>query len=506
MSLATVLTRAQIGLEAPLVRVEVYCGPGLPQVTIVGLAETAVRESRDRVQAALVNSGFTFPDGRITINLAPADLPKEGGRYDLAIALGMLVASGQLPPGALDATEFYGELSLSGQLRPVPGLLVAAVQAAYDGHRLVVPEASAPEARLAPRVAVCGVPDLLRLAAALAGRTRLPFDGPAPLPEEAWRGPELADVRGQQAAKRALEVAAAGGHGLLLVGPPGAGKSMLAARLPGLLPPLEDAEVIESAMIRSIARHPPPVERWRARPFRAPHHSASAPAVIGGGARPTPGEISLAHHGVLFLDELPEFHRNVLEALREPLETGHVCIARAGYRAQFPARFQLVAAMNPCPCGYAGDSQGRCRCSPSDVRRYLGKLSGPLMDRIDLHVTVKAVDYESLRVTGAVGDSSAKVAARVAAARERQRHRGALNAMLGADALQRACALGAAEHRLIATTMGKLGLSARACHKALRVALTVADLEGVESVGTKQLSEALGYRRFDQPNAMPATR
>jgi len=292
---------------------------------------------------------------------------------------------------------------------------------------------------------------------------------------------------------------------MLLVGPPGAGKSMLAARLPGLLPPLEDAEVIESAMIRSIARQPPPLERWRARPFRAPHHSASAPAVIGGGARPTPGEISLAHHGVLFLDELPEFQRNVLEALREPLETGHVCIARAGYRAQFPARFQLVAAMNPCPCGYAGDSQGRCRCSPSEVRRYLGKLSGPLMDRIDLHVTVKAVDYESLRGAGGEGDSSARVAARVAAARERQRRRGVLNAMLDIDALQCACSLGATEHRLIAAMMGKLGLSARACHKALRVALTVADLDGVESVGTKQLSEALGYRRLDRPIAVSAT-
>ena len=506
MTLATVLTRAQIGLEAPLVRVEVYCGAGLPQVNIVGLAETAVRESRDRVQAALLNSGYAFPDGRVTVNLAPADLPKEGGRYDLAIALGMLVASGQLAPGALDATEFYGELSLSGQLRPVPGLLVAAVQAAREGHRVVVPAAGAPEARMAPGAAVCGMPDLLRLTAALAGRMTLSFDGPLQLPEARWQGPDLADVRGQEAARRALEVAAAGGHGLLLIGPPGAGKSMLAARLPGLLPPLDDAEAIETAMVHSIARHAPPIERWRARPFRAPHHSASAPAVIGGGSRPTPGEISLAHHGVLFLDELPEFNRSVLEALREPLETGTVCIARAGYRAQFPARFQLVAAMNPCPCGNAGDRQGRCRCSPSEVRRYLGKLSGPLMDRIDLHVTVKAVDYESLRDPGRRGETSAQAAARVVAARERQRHRGALNAVLGVEALQRACALGPEEHRLIAATMGKLGLSARACHKALRVALTVADLDDAGRVGVAQLSEALGYRRLERLPAMPAPR
>jgi magnesium chelatase family protein len=500
LSLATLLTRAQIGIEAPLVRVEVFCGPGLPQVHLVGLAEAAVRESRDRVRAALANSGFTFPDGRVTVSLAPADLPKEGGRYDLAIALGMLVASGQLPPGALDGTELYGELSLSGRLRPVPGVLAAAVQASRAGHRVIVPAPNALEARLAPGAVVCGPSGLLPLAAGLAGRAALEFSGGATLPVAGWTGPDLADVRGQEAAKRALEIAAAGGHGLLMVGPPGAGKSMLAARLPGLLPPLTDEEAIEAAMVRSIARDPPPVERWRERAFRSPHHAASAAAVIGGGVRPMPGEISLAHHGVLFLDELPEFRRDVLEALREPLESGTAAIARAAYRVCFPARFQLVAAMNPCPCGHAGAPGGRCRCSEPQVQAYLGRVSGPLLDRIDLHVKVGPVDYDALLGTRA-SEGSPAVARRVAQARQRQHERGALNAVLDPRSLQRACALGPPEHRLMSAASARLGLSARACTRALRVALTIADLAAESRVNEARLAEALGYRGVFGPSA-----
>ena len=500
MSVATVLTRAQLGLEAPPVRVEVFCGDGLPLVTIVGLAEAAVRESRDRVRAALVNSGYRFPDGRITVNLAPADLPKGGGRYDLAIALGLLVASGQLPDAPLVATEFYGELSLSGQLRPVRGLLPASVRAAADGHRLVVPSVNAPEACMAPGATVCGTGSLPGLVAGLMGKAPLEFEGAQSLPSGQADGPDLADVRGQDAGKRALEVAAAGGHGLLLVGPPGAGKSMLAQRLPGLLPPLDDTEAIETAMIHSIARDLPPPEQWRLRPFRAPHHSASAPAVIGGGSRPRPGEISLAHHGVLFLDELPEFNRGVLEALREPLETGIVCIARSAHRVTFPARFQLVAAMNPCPCGHAGERSGRCRCAPRQVQRYLEKLSGPLLDRIDLHVVVKGVDYADLHAPGA-GVRTREVAARVAGARERQLERGGLNAVIDVKAVETAAQLDAGGHRLLAAAVARLGLSARGCHKALRVALTVADLAGAGRVEEAHLSEALGYRRLDRGGA-----
>jgi magnesium chelatase family protein len=492
VTLATVLTRAHFGLEAPPVRVEVYCGPGLPQLAVVGLAEAAVRESRDRVRAALAVCGFEFPAGRVTVNLAPADLPKGGGRFDLAIALGILAASGQLPPADFDSTEFYGELSLAGDLRPVRGTLVAAARAAADGHRLVVPAACVAEARASCVAPVAGAASLAEVCSAIAGRVPLAFTCGAGFACGRSAAPDLADVRGQAHARRALEVAAAGRHGLLLSGPPGAGKSMLAIRLPGLLPPLDDAEALETAMIHAVAHDPPAPERWRLPPFRAPHHGASAAAVIGGGTRPRPGEVSLAHNGVLFLDELPEFRRDVLEALREPVEAGEVRIARAGYRASFPARFQLVAAMNPCPCGFAGDPGGRCRCGPAEIQRYATRVSGPLLDRIDLHVGVHRVEYSSLR--GPAAERSDAVAARVEAARARQRGRGLLNSELAGRALDEACALDAEGDALLGRAATRLGLSARGCHRTLRVARTIADLAGAPRVGVEHLTEALGYR------------
>jgi magnesium chelatase family protein len=498
VTLATVLTRAQFGLDAPLVRVEVHCGAGLPQFSVVGLAETAVRESRERVRAALAHCEFEFPAGRVTVNLAPADLPKEGGRFDLAVALGILAASEQLAPSALEGSEFYGELSLSGELRPVRGALAAAVHAVRDGRRLVVPAANADEARVAQGARVAGAATLTTVCNGLRGGAGLEFAAGGALPACGAAGPDLADVRGQAAARRALEIAAAGGHSLLLIGPPGAGKSMLAQRLPGLLPPLDDAEALECAMLHSLVRALPPVTQWRRRPFRAPHHGASAAAVVGGGGRLRPGEISLAHHGVLFLDELPEYRRDLLEALREPLESGVVSVARAAWRGLFPARFQLVAAMNPCQCGYAGDDRGQCRCTPPMVRRYLSKLSGPLLDRIDLHVDVPRLEYAALGPSSAVVESSATVAARVAEARARQQSRGALNSLLEAGTLASACGLGLREHGLLDAASRRLGLSARACHRILRVARTIADLAGRPQVEIAELSEAIGYRRLDR--------
>jgi magnesium chelatase family protein len=497
VTLATVLTRAQLALEAPLVRVEVHCGTGLPQFTVVGLAETSVRESRERVRAALAQGGFGFPDGRVTVNLAPADLPKEGGRYDLAVALGILVATRQLPEAGLSGTEFYGELSLSGELRAVRGTLAAAVHAMQDGRRIVVPAANAGEARIARGARVAGATTLTGVCNGLSGGAGLAFAVGAALPAPPADGPDLAEVRGQAGARRALEIAAAGSHSLLFIGPPGAGKSMLAQRLPGLLPPLDDEAALECAMLHSLVRPLPPAAEWRRCPFRAPHHGASAAAVVGGGGRLRPGEISLAHRGVLFLDELPEYRRDVLEALREPLETGTVSIARAAWQGGFPARFQLVAAMNPCPCGYAGDPNGRCRCTPPIVRRYLARVSGPLLDRIDLHVDVPRLEYAALMPAGA-SESSMAVAARVLRARERQRERGSLNSALGAGPLEAACGLGLREHGLLDSASQRLGLSARACHRVLRVARTIADLAGAEHVGIAELSEAIGYRRLDR--------
>lgn len=493
MSLAIVHSRAQVGVEAPAVSVEAHLANGLPGMALVGLPETAVKESKDRVRSAIQNSGFDFPARRITLNLAPADLPKDGGRFDLAIALGILAANGQVPAEALGTLECLGELALSGELRPVRGVLPAALAARAAGRTLVVPKANAEEACLASGLVVLAADHLLEIAAHLNGHTPLPPFQAGGLLRAAPDYPDLADVQGQLAAKRALLIAASGGHNLLLSGPPGTGKTLLASRLPGLLPPLGEDEALEVAAIQSVASLAP-LERWPQRPFRTPHHSASAAALVGGGGQPQPGEITLAHQGVLFLDELPEFDRKVLEVLREPLESGSIVIARARDKVRFPARFQLVAAMNPCPCGYLGDPGGHCRCTPEQVQRYRNKLSGPLLDRIDLHLTV-ARESTSLGAGPDHSHASARVAQRVAEARERQQRRqGCANAFLDLAGLRRHCALEAADERWLEQAAERLRLSLRATHRLLKVARTLADLEGAERIARPHLAEALQYR------------
>ncbi|MFK0085910.1 YifB family Mg chelatase-like AAA ATPase [Pseudomonas sp. NPDC090755] len=493
MSLALVHSRAQVGVSAPAVSVEAHLANGLPALTLVGLPEATVKESKDRVRSAILNAGLEFPARRITLNLAPADLPKDGGRFDLAIALGILAANGQFPAKALDEVECLGELALSGALRPVQGVLPAALAAREAGRALVVPRENAEEACLASGLVVFAVEHLLELIAH--------FSGQAPISPYAANGlllqsrpyPDLNEVQGQQAAKRALLVAAAGAHNLLFSGPPGTGKTLLASRLPGLLPPLDEREALEVAAIQSVASHVP-LNSWPQRPFRHPHHSASGAALVGGGSRPQPGEITLAHHGVLFLDELPEFERRVLEVLREPLESGEIVIARARDKIRFPARFQLVAAMNPCPCGYLGDPTGRCRCSSDQIQRYRNKLSGPLLDRIDLHLTV-AREATALSPTASNGECSASIAARVAVARDTQQQRqGCANAFLDLPGLRQHCALSTTDQHWLESACERLSLSLRAAHRLLKVARTLADLERVEQIDRGHLAEALQYR------------
>ena len=493
MSLAIVQTRAQVGVGAPEVRAEVHLAGGLPGMSIVGLPETAVRESRDRVRAAIVNSGFTPPARRVTVSLAPADLPKDGGRFDLPIALGILVASGQVRADGLAAMEFVGELSLAGELQPVSGCLPALLAARRAGRTLVLPHGNAAEAGLVADVDCRLGIDLAGVCAALAGQADL--GRPDPVDADPAEGlPDLADVRGQARARRALEVAAAGGHNLLFVGPPGTGKTLLASRLPGILPPLAEDEALEAAAIASVGGRSPDPRTWKRRPFRAPHHTASGVALVGGGTRPRPGEISLAHHGVLFLDELPEFDRRVLEVLREPMESGRIVISRAALQAEFPARFQLVAAMNPCPCGYAGDESGRCRCSPDQVQRYRSRVSGPLLDRIDLHVEVPRQDFRR----AGDGEPSASVRERVVAARDRQRSRGSMNAALEPAEVREHCRLPDGGEALLERACERLRLSARAHQRIVKVARTVADLDGAERIGQAHLAEAIGYRQLDR--------
>ena len=497
MGLALVHARARVGVRAPAVAVEVHLAGGLPSMSIVGLPEAAVREAKDRVRAAIKSSQFEFPARRITVNLAPADLPKHGGRFDLAIALGILAASGQVPLESLRDHEFLGELGLTGELRAVDGVLPAALAAASAGRKLIVPPGNGAEVALARDVHACTARTLLEVCAMLIGSKTLP--AAVASPTSRMPSLDMRDVRGQAQARRALEVAAAGNHHLLLVGPPGCGKTLLASRLPGLLPEPSEAEALETAAIASVSGRGLDPARWRERPFRSPHHTASAVALVGGGGEPRPGEISLAHHGVLFLDELPEWERRTLEVLREPLESGVVTISRAARQSEFPARFQLVAAMNPCPCGWAGDPSGRCRCSSDVIARYRARISGPLLDRIDLHVNVPRLPPAQLRPDAPDGESSAVVRTRVEIARAVQLQRaGKPNAQMSQAETMATCRLSVPDQALLERAIDSLQLSARSMHRILRVARTIADLAGSTDIASTHLAEALGYRQVDR--------
>ena len=500
MSLSTTHCRAIVGIDAPLVTVEVHLANGLPAFAIVGLPEKAVQEARDRVRSALINSGYEFPSKRITVNLAPADLPKEGGRFDLAIAMGVLCASGQVASSGLEAFEFIGELTLSGHIRPVQGILPAALAASKAGKALFLPEHNAAEASLVKDAELYAASHLLELGAHLNGQQPLQPVIARDREEAAGTQPDLSDVRGQAHAKRALLIAASGSHNLLFSGPPGSGKSMLAARLPGILPPMREAEALEHAIIQSISGKPLDIRRWRERPFRAPHHTASGVALVGGGSNPRPGEISLAHHGVLFLDEIAEFPRAVLDVLREPLESGHICISRAARQAEFPARFQLIAAMNPCPCGYLGDPRHNCKCTAEQVARYQGRISGPFLDRMDLHVMVPAIPATELSEPNpGSAETSEQVRARVNAAHQRQlKRQGCSNGQLNSKGLDAHCKLDDQGRDLINRALDTLGLSARAYHRILRVARSIADLADEQHIQPVHLAEAISFRRMDR--------